>query len=208
MIRFIGDVHGSPKNGKWDSYLDLIDDIPNSVQIGDLGFAYYFLQDEKIDSDKHKFFGGNHDNYDLIFKSPHSLDDFGMVTLGDVDFYYVRGAFSVDHWWRVPMVNIWPNEELSIGQFETAQRDYENAKPDLMVTHDCPNVVRDKILSDGGGIGYGKIKTTTGQGLQNMLDSHRPAVWIFGHWHMDLKFEIDGVEFIGLKELGHIDIGI
>lgn len=204
MIRFIGDVHGG-KNTK--KYLRLIQNVDNSVQIGDLGFSYEFLFNQEVDKEAHKFFGGNHDNYDQYFKSPHSLGDYGFEGLGLVDFYYVRGAFSVDHWWRTPYVNIWPNEELNQAEFDRALEDYGKAKPDLMVTHDCPDIVRDKILSDGGGIGYEKIETRTGQMLQAMLELHRPAVWIFGHWHMKLEYEIDGVSFICLPELGYIDIG-
>lgn len=207
MIRFIGDVHGSHKNGKWATYLDLIENVQNSVQIGDLGFAYWFLQDEKVNEDNHKFFGGNHDNYDLYFNSPYSLGDYGLKTLGNVSFYFVRGAFSVDHAWRTPHVNVWSNEELSQKEFKAIIDDYAEVKPDLMVTHDCPNSVRDKILSEGGGIGYGKIQTKTGQALQTMLELHAPKTWIFGHWHMKLEYQIGDTKFICLSELGYIDIG-
>lgn len=39
-----------------------------------------------------------------------------------------------------------------------------------------------------------------------MLEIHRPKVWVFGHYHIDKDFELNGTRFICLNELSTIDV--
>jgi hypothetical protein len=42
--------------------------------------------------------------------------------------------------------------------------------------------------------------------FDNMLEIHRPEIWINGHWHIQWEEELRGVRHIGLGELTHIDL--
>jgi hypothetical protein len=90
-VRIVGDVHG-----KTADYVRMIKEskVRHSVQLGDMAFDYGKLKE--LDCNDHKFFGGNHDNYDIYYKSKHALGDYGAVTLGPLDFFFIRGDFSID----------------------------------------------------------------------------------------------------------------
>lgn len=69
-FRVIGDVHGH-----LDSYVQVAKKAHASFQVGDMGFNYDYLlkkkypghssPNEPLDSNRHVFIGGNHDNYTL-----------------------------------------------------------------------------------------------------------------------------------------------
>jgi hypothetical protein len=97
-LRIIGDVHG-----KFQDYIALTKECDYSIQVGDMGFDYSELR--VLSKDDHKFIGGNHDNYDKYYGSPHALGstitigmgkDFGIATHGGLDFFFLRGGFSID----------------------------------------------------------------------------------------------------------------
>ena len=89
MFTAIGDVHG-----KYDLYLDICGVKERTLQIGDLGFRYGCL--ENLDPESHKIVAGNHDNYDTIAQFPNYLGDWGFHTLGGTEFFFLRGAYSID----------------------------------------------------------------------------------------------------------------
>jgi hypothetical protein len=109
QFTIIGDVHG-----KYDEYVELIRSLPEdaqSIQIGDFGFEYDVFEKENIGFN-HRFFGGNHDNYDKIRDCANAVLDFGQLG-DDGNIFFVRGAFSIDRYIRTIGVDWWPNEELS-----------------------------------------------------------------------------------------------
>ena len=67
----------------------------HSIQIGDLAIRGY-EELKQLRWKDHKFFGGNHDNYDVYNLSPHSLGDYGLFNLAGFRMYFIRGAFSID----------------------------------------------------------------------------------------------------------------
>src|ERR1700678_4502205 len=79
-LRVIGDVHGQidPDDllaGYSQSYLAVTAGAAHSVQIGDLGNGdAYDRLIARVDANHHRFFPGNHDNYDRL--PPHNLGDF------------------------------------------------------------------------------------------------------------------------------------
>lgn len=179
-----------------------------TIQLGDYGFSYDAFEQFGLSPDKHRFFPGNHDNYDLVKGCPNNLGDFGEVTLGEVTFFFVRGAFSIDHRLRTPGRDWWQAEELSMGECYKALEAYRQAKPQIMITHDCPNVMRDWFMQNGIGIAtLNPIKSRTGQLLQQMYEAHQPDKWIFGHWHIDVSVSIGRTEFICLDELSTHRLG-
>jgi hypothetical protein len=198
-LRLIGDIHGDI-----DGYEKLLDGCNYSLQIGDMGFEYSFNQDPE----RHKFFGGNHDNYDVIDESPNNLGDFGVWEVPNFgQIFWVRGGFSIDHESRrkrdTQIGNMlfkkswWEQEEMSYARCQEALELYKEVKPKILISHECPiNIVQfvtnPKFVLD---FGYDDpiIKTKTNQLLQAMTDFHRPRLHVFGHFHRHFDAYIDGV---------------
>lgn len=212
-LRIIGDVHG-----KWKEYLNIIKDCDYSIQVGDLGFDYEFLKD--VDYTKHIIVPGNHDNYDKVVDYDHILHGYGEYSLGGFDFFFVRGAFSIDWYQRLQkhrnggQKTWWEDEELRIDQLKNAIQLYVAAKPQFVISHDCPKAVgkfvsKDSVLEM---FGYhpATFTTNTQQALSLMYNYHKPKNWVFGHYHVSKKFNIQGMNtnFHCLAELEYIELDI
>lgn len=215
MLRIVGDVHG-----KFRDYVKKIEDAEYSLQLGDMGFLYQNMQFEKqqrgLSSENHKFFGGNHDNYDTYYDTPDALGDFGLETINGVTFFYVRGGFSLDWEDRVELENFtgfkswWKEEQLDAHKRIECVHTYASLAPDLVITHAAPESVAKAIGNPGTlrflGFDPDTFTTNTQKMLQTMLEIHKPKKWIFGHFHMSRQIELDGVQFQCLNELECIDL--
>jgi hypothetical protein len=201
-LRLIGDVHG-----RIADYVALCREAEYTVQVGDLGFRHHYEHViRQLEPAYHRFVPGNHDDYDQL--PPHSLGDFGVYTAGEIEMFFVRGAFSIDKKFRTPGLDWWPEEELSHEQLDAAMELYQQVRPRLMVTHDCPLSVSRRVgdpdlLRD---FGFTKEpRTRTQVALQTMLESHPPERWVFGHYHRTTTFEASGTQFSCLGELATLD---
>lgn len=194
MLTIIGDVHG-----KYDRYHKIIrrtEDHPYTVQLGDFGFKYDTLKN--VDHTKHIIIGGNHDNYDICNNYPHFLSDYGYVAnFNGIDFFYYRGAYSIDRQYRTVGVDWWENEQVNIDNFMKARELYREIKPDIMITHDCPEAIAHQMLPIGSRV-YQNITTWA---LQELLNIHEPKLWFFGHWHKSCTITYGATTFICLDEL-------
>lgn len=195
-VTLIGDVHG-----KYDRYVKMARKRNHTVQIGDLGFKYECLKN--LDPESHKVVGGNHDNYDVIAEWPHYLGDYGMASLGGVDFFFYRGAYSIDRQYRTVGLNWWEAEQLKIEDFMKAREVYREAKPDIVVTHDCPESIAPMLLDPGAHV----YQNMTGWALQELLNIHSPKMWVCGHYHISRRLSLGNMEFVCLDELEALDIG-
>lgn len=202
-IRFIGDIHG-----KQLSYLNLIDGIERSVQVGDFGVGFGTAGDPSfIDFQlnqmpgDHKFIRGNHDHPQKCKLSSHWIKD-GYIDHSGI--MYIGGAWSIDHGARTPGLDWWEDEELSIVELDKMIGWYTTVRPKVVVSHTAP------LNIPAGPMGFriwnGGSRTETA--LQAMLDRHRPEYWIFGHWHKSFDRTLDGTRFICLNELEYIDLEI
>lgn len=192
-ITVIGDVHG-----KYDKYYEIIretDRHPYTVQLGDFGFKYETLKN--LDPNKHKIVAGNHDNYDKIVSIPHYLGDYGYAALNDVNFFYYRGAYSIDRQYRTLGVSWWSNEQVDVDGFMKARELYREIKPKIMITHDCPESVSLGYLRAGDQI----YQNQTGYFLQELYNIHQPDLWVHGHWHLSKTTQIDKTKFVCINEL-------
>jgi hypothetical protein len=184
----IGDVHG--KLLKYRNILDKHKSF-SSIQVGDFGFQkHHDWHIKHIDGDKHKINFGNHDYYPYLFEK-HSLENYSLI---NNEIMTIRGAFSIDKIYRTEGVDWFANEELNYGDMKAAIDFYETNKPKIVISHDCPHEIR-KLLF---GI---EAKSITTNGLQIMLEIHKPELWIFGHHHTSIDEVIDGVRFRCLAEL-------
>jgi hypothetical protein len=208
-IRVISDVHGERRK-----YLALANNCEYSVQLGDLDFDYEFLNE--LDPDKHKFFPGNHSNYDKCFAYPHCLGDYGPVELNGVKFFFVRGGFSIDWAYRTRHYQftgekiMWAKEQLSLEQMEGCLALYKEVKPDFVISHEGPTCAskkfgNSKILKE---FGYDPetFTTNTQELLQAMFDYHQPKRWIMGHLHVNRMATIGNTKFNCLPILGCVNV--
>jgi hypothetical protein len=192
-ITLIGDIHG-----KYKHYHEIIrekDRHPYTIQLGDFGFNYETLKN--VDHTKHKIIGGNHDNYSSINDSLNYLGDCGYSTLNGINFFYYRGAYSIDRQFRTIGIDWWEQEQVTIDQFMKARELYRIVKPDIVLTHDCPDEVSLRILDRN----QRKYENLTGWALQELFNIHQPKKWRFGHYHKSWNMNISGTDFRCLNEL-------
>jgi len=197
-ITLIGDVHG-----KYKRYHEIIrekDRHPYTIQLGDFGFDYGTVFN--VDEEKHKIIGGNHDHYDRIIHIPHYLGDFGYSCLNGVNYFYYRGAYSIDRQYRTIGIDWWEQEQVNIDQFMKARELYREIKPDIVLTHDCPDEVSLKILDRN----QRKYENLTGWALQELLNIHQPDLWVFGHYHKSRTIQHGETKFVCLNELETLQI--
>lgn len=197
---FIGDVHGH-----FEAFNILLERFPEEIciQVGDLGVGFPKKKDPFIP--KNTFFiRGNHDSPQVARTYANYLGDFGYKIIDDKKVFYVSGAWSIDANKRTEGIDFWSDEELTIAQLQNAIDLYEEIKPDIVVTHDCPTEVGEALLNRyhiPGTNPRPKYKTRTDQALQAMFEIYQPKHWIFGHYHTDWTQIINGTEFNCLNEL-------
>lgn len=207
QLRLIGDVHC-----KTEKYRALLDDVPYSFQVGDLSiFGFNFLTEHGIEEDRHRFIGGNHDNYNFIGDSPHCLGDYGVWSVPEFgDIFYIRGAWSIDQEIRSAGVDWWPEEELTNEECEKALELYKEVCPKFVVSHECPldivQFVTDPMMAHSWGFTKSIIHTNTNRILQRMREHHAPKLHVFGHYHRNLDIVANGVRYVCLPELGVLDL--
>lgn len=201
-IRFVGDVHG-----KIPEYLEKIKSAEASIQVGDMGLGFRGVQHVPKLRAGHFFLRGNHDDPARHYKHPSFIGDFGIWEKPRL--FYLSGAFSIDCKFRIPEVSWWENEELDIEALARAEMIYKTRKPDYVVTHDCPDSIRQYLLNQ---ILMGRFRpekdlpSRTSAALERMFQAHQPKIWIFGHYHVDRDFVYEGTRFICLNELSTIDL--
>lgn len=203
MVRFIGDIHGKVK-----AYAAIIADCESSIQVGDFNLGYYDKSGKMCDDSallaymetrNARFIRGNHDNPEACRFTSRCIPDGHCEKIGNVKAMFVGGAFSVDHTHLIEGKNWWPNEELSYAQAIEVIETYEKYKPDLMVTHDCPELVAYHLFNVSE-------STRTRAALSAMWEIHKPQAWIFGHYHKSKNENLLGTQFVCLEELEYLDL--
>lgn len=196
LIRFIGDIHGN-----FDQYLDILSGCDQSVQVGDFGIGfglevpYFGIQ--------HRFIRGNHDNpakckvHPNWIRDGHYDDSLRMMFLG--------GGYSVDRHLRVEGRDWWPDEEMRLSEYYELLIKYEEEKPRVMVTHDCPEIEELMLPLIGAN---SLITTRTGQVFRSMWHAHQPDIWVFGHYHKSLDMFIGNTRFICVDQMQFKDLDI
>lgn len=193
-ITILGDVHG--KYRRMHEIIREKDRHEYIVQIGDLGFDFSTL--DNVDPKKFVIVGGNHDNYSKIINIPHYLGDYGyMVNFNGIDFFYYRGAYSIDKQYRTIGIDWWSEEQVFVEQFMKARELYRSIKPDIMLTHDCPETISPYLLDPHTQM----YQNQTGYFLQELFNIHQPKSWYFGHYHKSWQMTVNGTNFRCLNEL-------
>ena len=200
----IGDIHGNIRH--YLKVLKQADPAQVTVQLGDFGVG--FINDAMTeavsrvhDTGNHLWFRGNHDDPGRCREVSGYVPD-GHYLESD-EAMVVGGAWSIDYRWRTPGWDWWPDEEISHATYTTIRQDYETYKPRIMLTHDAPSFVSYQMFCAGTPKTH--IKTFTGQVLQDLLDTHAPDLWVFGHWHETRRWKLGSTEFVCLDELDTLD---
>ena len=197
MFTAIGDAHG-----QYDRYVKMARKRDHTVQIGDLGFKYGCL--ENLDPENHKIVAGNHDNYSAIHEYPHYLGDWGSCTLDGTEFFFLRGASSIDRHLRTIGIDWWSEEEIKIEAFMEAREFYREMKPRIVITHTCPDRVAPSFLDPR--YSYRVHMSRTGWMLDEIFNNHEPELWVFGHFHYSKSITEGRTKFVCLDELETLDI--
>lgn len=199
-IGLIGDVHG-----KVTTYMQRIHKFDATIQVGDFGFMtdWQKIARKKVNSEYHKIVPGNHEDYNFLLNegSPYSLGHFGTEYFHGLNFFFVRGAYSIDEDMRIIGISWWQEEQITYIQQEKALTEYIDTKPDIVITHTLPYDVVDNIFPY-----MGSIRCSTTSLFQEMFSVHKPKLWVCGHFHpiKVLMKDILGTKFIILPELGTI----
>jgi predicted phosphodiesterase len=195
MFYAIGDVHGQV-----ELYQNRIAQIRKSdpeaitFQVGDFGLGFKGVNMPQVTENDY-FISGNHDDSLICEKSPHFLGDFGCREFRGVKVFWVSGAMSTDRQYRTEGIDWWAYEELTYEELDEAAKLFIAEKPQLVITHDCPMQVRERMLWQHRPSGI------TVQALTQMFHSHQPKRWVFGHHHFHHDDTVDGTLFSCCAEL-------
>ena len=201
----IGDVHALFSN-----YKEIIkrSGKKKSLQLGDYGLGFPDTMGGIDLSDvegTHQFLRGNHDNPAVCSASPYYIGDYGICSGDFIDgrydsLFYLSGAWSIDKAYRTVGISWWEAEELSYSELLMAIKCFEENKPEIVCSHDCPNRVL-KQLYPGR-----YLPTRTSDAMESMLEIHEPSYWFFGHHHVSKRIKIGNTLFVCLNELETLDI--
>lgn len=194
-MKFIGDVHG-----KYGTYKKLIKENKDTIQVGDLGIGFRKWPhgewttnppyDEMVKANA-RFIRGNHDNPAVCRNNTQWIED-GTV---EGDCMFVGGAFSIDWQYRYPEFSWWHDEELFEDAMTEISGTFNEVKPRVMVTHDCPGIIVSLLPYN-----Y-KPTSRTSRFLEALWAQHQPEVWVFGHHHNSFDSVVNGTRFVCLAEL-------
>lgn len=201
-LTIIGDVHG-----KVHEYKKIIDNCEFSICVGDFGFEseWAWLIKQKNNSEipwNHWINMGNHDYIPYYHVYGPSMKN--HMFWPNESIFTVRGAESIDKHLRNEGLDWFPNEELNYKEQLEAFDLYCKVKPKIVISHDCPQSVMERIFKMGWS--YGKTQTRTM--LEMMFQEHQPNWWFFGHHHESKDEVINGTRFICLNELETFEIGL
>lgn len=204
-MRLIGDIHGNLQ-----AYHEICRRTNgDTIQVGDFGIGFdktgKFINDQETfyqeTGRRHRFIRGNHDCLEMCKTMKSYIQD-GSV-FGDKMF--VGGASSIDVHSRTEGVDWWRDEELSYNEWYDIIDRYEDVKPRIMVTHDCPFFLYDEMLQSNKSQALPSITAKT---FEIMLEIHAPKLWVFGHHHKTRVYDKNGCKFICLGIMDFIDIEI
>lgn len=167
-----------------------------SLQVGDMG-----LFDEEDAAvlpamPDHRFIRGNHDNPPLCRGHPNYLTDWGWFP--EQEMFVLAGGYSIDAASRIAGEDWWPDEELDEPVLREAVERFAAIRPRLMVSHECPTVIKRMIVESPMKL---SVTSRTERTLQRMWEAHKPEVWIFGHQHMFVQRTVEGTRFVCLNEM-------
>lgn len=215
---YIGDCHGKTSQLVWALKHNPKLKGKQCFQLGDMGLGFKGV--DLPAPENLLFIRGNHDDPAQCKAHSCYAGEYGYIP--EEDLFFLGGAWSIDAQWRTEGISWWRDEEQSIEELNKAQQLYLETKPRIVATHEAPTVAALTMLNSlmiprstddsatsvvkGEEYGYYKAKlgcvnTRTSQALQQMFEAHKPEHWVFGHYHVERDFEVEGCQFHCLPEL-------
>ena len=191
-MRFIGDIHG-----RVTPYLELLKNCTESVQVGDFGAGFVTLPD--LDKN-HRAIRGNHDSPLSMERWANWIPD-GTLENGVL---YIGGAYSIDWMLRTEGVSWWRDEQCSQEQLQRFVDLAVEAKPEVLVTHDCPRAALPIFPHPT----HHYEVTRTRQALDALWEQWKPKLWVFGHHHVTAGAILEGTQFLCLGAMDYVDVDL
>ena len=201
---FLGDCHGSVGTYKWVLNSMLHSGgrkfkNSSSLQLGDFGiFSTADLKEVEwlATKPKARIIPGNHDNPSEILKLSNCLGYYGYDQTTGI--FWLGGGFSIDFKDRIPGETWWAEEQLTDAEMQRAIALYEEVKPKIVASHECPTAMKAAVLPH-----YPEkwMTSRTETTLETMFSKHQPDYWVFGHYHVRVERKILNTQFIGLNEM-------
>ena len=199
-LHIVGDVHGLV-----EGYIDglIVHDVSRSIQVGDFSILESdfqrridLLEENGLDPQNHRLFGGNHDFYgsDLAPYEQHTLGHFGPVP-GIEDSFFIRGAESIDKDRRIFGKTWFEDEQLGYREGLNAIYTYDQIRPRIVFSHDAPASLVRELFSPHWAV------SNTRKLLQQLFMIHEPDHWFLGHFHESHHHEWGNTTFHILDEL-------
>jgi len=195
-FKLLSDIHGDFQfYFQWLHQKEPIDTW--TIQLGDFGLGFEKPLDQMYErgiygwDERNLFIRGNHDSPDICRKQKAYMGDFGYFK---DRLFFVSGGWSIDRMHRQAGRDWWPDEELSIPQCEECLKLWEETKPEYVISHDCPDSIKDLIVKP-----ISVKPCRTGLLFDEMLRIHQPKKWIFGHYHVSKKVNVGITDFVALN---------
>lgn len=205
--------------------------IGAAIQVGDFGFYEDWLREARFERLRFPVpvhaIDGNHEDHRWLERALHSGEAErwrrelnliyqprpSLAQLGSGKVGFLGGALHVDRPqklnWRGGLANY-----ISPQQREEAACLFNQAQPDLIVTHSCPSQIgigmrcaeemRSGVEAHITAAGFNAGPEDDCGELQLyhlwLELEYRPAAWVFGHFHRDHQACIDGTQFVGVGE--------
>ena len=192
---YVGDVHGN------FHYLKRAIKYYNPhrvIQSGDFGVWPGMRQWDNLQGFEVPvyFCEGNHENHhslpkvvtemkDNLFYIPRFVEHEGIL--------YIGGANSIDKAFRTPGFDWFPEETIT-----SVPEGLKHV--DTIVSHTCPQVVYDDILSRD----MVSDRDPSRRALNIVLNDVKPKRWFFSHFHIDFRTTLKGCNFTCLDR---VDLG-
>lgn len=192
-VGFVGDVHGA-----FGNMFDRMAEHPTVdvfVQLGDFGLFGNGVIPDRFDRHTY-FFGGNHDNWELLKKGNLDLPD-NLTYVGrpgridSLDINVLGGALSIDKHRRIEGRDWWREEIPSSREVEEFL-DLPKAK--IWATHTCPSSIARNILYPRPPM-VDPLSEDFERIMENFPDI-LPDFWFFGHFHIPCTFRKGKTTFI------------
>jgi hypothetical protein len=169
------------------------------------------------------FIDGNHENFDRLLNCP-TQDFFSgkasriaetvwylrrgeIYEIDGCKFFCFGGASSVDRKLRMPGITWWPQEIPSEAELQHAMENLERHDWDVdyVFTHTCPESIRRIIPQLPVNDHIPAVMPYKGPDAVNeMLEIIRGKLsfkrWYFGHFHMDMDFDLDSISAGGVNQ--------
>lgn len=188
-VLFLGDVHG-----KFKKMATVIEGIESPIlQVGDFGAGFRTKYTPHIPNDMW-ILRGNHDN-PAWFEGSHRIKkyDYGFPKYWGARIGWLAGGFSTDADSRTPFVDWWPDEQIAYEELSGIIDLFTKDPVDVLITHEPPAWVKNNLGLQG---------SRTSDAIQAILDNSKTIkLHVFGHVHLNFRWERNEVIFKSLAEL-------